>query len=138
MTRLASPRRPWTCRAPFEADGQRRDPLRKSKECFSVNGWKPGYACRANSSQPEERLRYRTPCRRREISEAGDDVRERRPRAVFARLGGGADMDEAGELFIRLQSKSVQHVAVKGEPAGQPARAVAERGRRGDDVQRGR
>ena len=64
------------------------------------------------------------------------DIRKRRPRAVFACFRRRADMDEAGQLFVRLQSQSVEHVAVEREPAGQPARAVAERGRRGDDVHR--
>ena len=64
------------------------------------------------------------------------DVGQRRARAVLARLRRRADIDQAGELFVRLQSEPVQHVAVEREPAGQPARAVTERGRRGDDVHR--
>ncbi len=45
-------------------------------------------------------------------------------------------MDEAGELFIRLQSQPVEHVAVEREPAGQPVGAIAERSGGGDDVHR--
>ena len=79
----------------------------------------------------EIRLRAR---RVRVSSEPRHDIRQRRPRPVLARLRGRADMDEAGELFVRLEAKSVEHVAVEREPAGQPVGAVAERGRRGDDV----
>src|SRR5713226_10296735 len=58
------------------------------------------------------------------------DIRERRTRAVFARLRGRADMDQADELFVRLQSQPVEDVAIEHEPAGHRARAVTERGRR--------
>ena len=71
-----------------------------------------------------------------EPSKPRHDIRQRRARAVFARLGRRADMDQAGELFVRLQSEPVEHVAIEDEPAGQPAGAVTERGRRGDDVHR--
>ena len=73
---------------------------------------------------------------REAIQKPRHDIRQRRARAVFARLRRRADMDEAGELFVRLQSQPVEHVAVEREPAGQPARAIAERGRGGDDVHR--
>src|SRR5205823_917745 len=58
-----------------------------------------------------------------------DDVGKRRARAVFAGLRRRADMDKAGKLFLRPQSQPVEHVAVEREPAGQPARAIAERAR---------
>src|SRR5712675_2056048 len=67
-----------------------------------------------------------------------DDIRQRRARAVFARLRWRADVNEAREFFLRLQSQSIEHVAIEREPARQPARAIAERGRRGDDVHRTR
>src|SRR5216683_267441 len=66
------------------------------------------------------------------------DIRKRRARAVFARLRWRADVNEAREFFVRLQSQSIEHVAIERKPARQPARAVAERGRRGDDVHRTR
>src|SRR5258706_1594956 len=43
-------------------------------------------------------------------------------------------MNEAREFFVGFQSKPLERVAIDGDPAAQPARAVAERGRRGDDV----
>src|SRR4030088_733 len=59
------------------------------------------------------------------------DIRQCRARAVLARLRWRADMDEARELFVGLQSQPIEHVAVEREPARQPACALAERGGRG-------
>src|SRR6266567_4798214 len=72
------------------------------------------------------------------ISKPRDDIRQRRARAVFARLRWRADVNEAREFFVRLQSQSIEHVAIEREPARQPARAIAPPGRRGDDVHRTR
>jgi hypothetical protein len=62
------------------------------------------------------------------------DVRQRRARAVFIRLGRRAYMVEAGELFVRLHAESAEHIAVEREPAGEPVGAVAERGGGGYDI----
>src|SRR3984957_16386009 len=43
-------------------------------------------------------------------------------------------MDEANELFVRLQSEAGEHIAVKGKPSRKPAGAIAERGRSCHDV----
>src|SRR5215831_4728757 len=70
--------------------------------------------------------------------EPRDDVGDRRAWAVLARLCRRADVDQAGELFVPFQSEAIEHVAVEGEPAGQPACTIAKGGRRGDDVHRAR
>src|SRR5215831_902425 len=62
------------------------------------------------------------------------DLGQHRPRAIFVRPHGLADMDEAYDFLIRLHTKPVEHITVEGEPACQPAGAVAERGCRGDDI----
>src|SRR6516165_3986170 len=62
------------------------------------------------------------------------NLRQRRARAILARPGGSSNMDEAGELFVRLQSKPIENVAIERKPACQPTGAVTERGGRRYDV----
>ena len=56
------------------------------------------------------------------LSKPRHDIGQRRARAIFGRLRRRADMDEAGELFVRLQSEPVEHVAVeRNQPVSQLA-----------------
>jgi diguanylate cyclase (GGDEF)-like protein len=125
-------------------------PQKGSKPSTSSTGCAPKAAtrCRDSCSAPPDGPPKSSSCclvsararsgRRRDASEPCHDVRQHRPRAILVRLGRCADMDEAGELLVGLQTQAIKHIAVEGEPAGQPARAIAERGRGGDDVHRAR
>src|SRR5215470_16661834 len=68
------------------------------------------------------------------LSKTRHNLRERRARAILAGLGRSSNMDEAGELFVRLQSEPIENVAIERKPACQPTGAVAERGGRRYDV----
>src|SRR3954463_3357149 len=82
-----------------------------------------------DTAGPGHKIAKTTPCkvdpgidRGVSVSKPRDDLGQRRAGAILGRLCRRADMDEAGEFFICLQSEPVEHVAVERKPAGPPSR----------------
>ena len=62
-----------------------------------------------------------------------NDLIERRPGPIFRRVRRRADVNKAGDLFVRLEPERVEHATIIGVPFGDPVRAVAERVRGKDE-----
>src|SRR5215470_4461872 len=66
--------------------------------------------------------------------EPGGDLAQRRSRPILSLARWRSDVNEPRYALVRCQAESIEHAAIIGVPAGDPARPISERMRCEDKV----